>query len=125
MAVTPGWGAGQRLLRLVGYAKAMEFLLTGTILRADDLLHLRLANEVTDAGQALTRALDFAKKIASEPPEVVRGIKVLLQAGLTSPYEEALRRERELFPPLWAGEAHQKAVQAFFDRQNQKREGTE
>jgi hypothetical protein len=47
---------------------------------------------------------------------VVRGIKTLLQAGLTQPYEAALQIERDLFPPLWAAEPHLQAVERFLQR---------
>ncbi|MDQ7028225.1 MAG: enoyl-CoA hydratase/isomerase family protein [Anaerolineae bacterium] len=123
MAVTPGWGAGQRLLRTIGYAKAMETLLRGAILRADDLLALGLANQVVATGQALTTALEFANESASQPPNVVRGIKALLQAGFNQPYEEALQTEREIFPPLWVSDAHIEAVEQFFQRQQAKNNG--
>lgn len=125
MALTPGWGAGQRLLRLVGYNKAMELLLKGTILSADDLLTLKLANQKVDAGQALPTALTFAEEIASRPPKVVQGIKQILRAGLTQTPEQAQQVERDIFPTLWADTAHVDAVEAFFERQAQKRQETE
>lgn len=120
MALTPGWGAGQRLLRIIGYSKAMELLLKGEILRADDLTSLGLANDVVPEGEALRFALDFANEIAERPPYVVRGIKTLLQAGLNHSYEAALKIEQDIFPPLWADEAHSQAVEAFFKRQAEK-----
>jgi enoyl-CoA hydratase len=122
MAVTPGWGAGQRLLRLLGYAKSMELLLKGEVLRADELLSLGLANEVTEQGMAFERALSFANEIAARPPKVVKGIKALLQAGLQQSYHKALYTEKEIFPPLWVDEAHVQALEDFFKRQADKRQ---
>jgi enoyl-CoA hydratase len=122
MALTPGWGAGQRLLRLVGYSRAMELLLRGDVLRADDVKAFGLANDVVDAGQALPAALVFAREIAKRPPRVVRGIKSLLQAGWHQPYDEALHTERELFPPLWADDPHLNAVAKFLARQRERNE---
>jgi enoyl-CoA hydratase/carnithine racemase len=115
MALTPGWGAGQRLLRLVGYGKAMELLLKGTRLKADELTALGLANAVAPRGEALNMALEWARGIAAAPPKVVQGIKTLLQAGLRNPYTQALNIERELFPSLWADEAHLQAVDKFLN----------
>ncbi len=120
LGVTPGWGAGQRLLRVVGYARALDLLLTSRILHAPELLSLGLLNRVVEAGKALDHAISYAQHIAAMPPEVVRSMKMLLQAGLNYPYEEALRIESELFPPLWAGEAHQRAVEAFLNRERNK-----
>lgn len=120
MGLTPGWGAGQRLLRLVGYSKAMELLLKGEILRADALLELGLANSKVPSGLALTHALTFANQIAERPPRVVRGIKRLLRAGIQQSPNEAAATEYSIFAPLWADQAHIDAVEAFFERQAAK-----
>jgi len=116
MALTPGWGAGQRLLRVVGYARAMQLLLEAAPLKADAVYALGLANKITPPGQAYLGTLEWAMQIASHSPDVVRGIKALLQAGLTQPYENALHTERDLFPPLWAAEPHMQAVERFLQR---------
>lgn len=116
LAVTPGWGAGQRLLRLVGYSRAMQILLRGRIMHANELETLGLVNKIVPPGQALTHALQSAEHVAGMPPELPRSIKALLRAGLEQPYEQALTTERDLFPPLWVSEAHDAAVQQFLDR---------
>jgi enoyl-CoA hydratase len=120
MALTPGWGAGQRLARLVGAPKALELLLDGQPLDAEALLALGLANEMTPHAQALAAAQHRAEAIAERPPQVVRAIKALLHAHRTLPYEAALQAERDLFPPLWAHPDHLQAVEAFFARQARK-----
>lgn len=112
----PGWGGGQRLIRLVGYARAMELLLAAEPLDADAVHALGLANRVVPAGQALSAALAWAASIAALDPGAVRGIKALGVAALTQSYEEALRTERTLFPDLWAGAAHQRAMREFIER---------
>lgn len=117
MGLTPGWGAGQRLLRLVGYARAMEILLRGQVMYPPEIQALGLANRVVEAGAALEHALLFARQIAEVSPPVARSIKALLQAGLNEPYEDALLVERDLFPPLWSGEARRKAAEAFLNKQ--------
>lgn len=116
LVLTPGWGAGQRLLRLVGYSQAMEILLRGEPMHADHLTALGLVNRVVEKGTAFHRAMDFARQFVTTPPEVIRAVKTLLQAGLTRPYDEALKIERDLFPPLWAAEPHLQAVEAFLKR---------
>lgn len=117
LALTPGWGAGQRLLRMVGYAKAMDLLLHGHVIHAPELMQLGLANKVVEAGTAYEHALNFARHIVQHPPDVVQGVKRLLRAGLEQPYIEALAMEREIFPPLWAAEPHLQAVENFLQRQ--------
>jgi len=122
MAHTTGWGAGQRLMRAVGYSKAMQILVTGQMMRAEELKSLNLINEIVSVAQAPQRALELAQEIAERPPKAVRGIKQLLQAGLQNTYDEALSIERDLFPPLWADQPHLDAVANFFERQSKKRQ---
>lgn len=115
-ALTPGWGAGQRLLRLVGYARALDILLRGDSLRPPELEALDLVNRVVPAGAALAHAVEYAHEIAQRPPDVVRSMKALLQAGLTQPYDTALHTERSLFPRLWTADAHRQAMSNFLNR---------
>jgi enoyl-CoA hydratase/carnithine racemase len=117
LGLTPGWGGGQRLLRLIGYARAMEFLLRGNIMRSAELEAAGLVNRVVEAGSALKHALIMAEQIAASPPDVVRGIKRLLQAGLNETPEQAQQIERDIFPPLWAADAHLQAVEQFLSRE--------
>lgn len=113
LGLTPGWGAGQRLLRLVGHARAMEILLRGRAMHAHELSDLGLVNDIVKQGQALARAVNFAHHVAEHSPELVRSIKMLLLAGMNEPYLQALQVERELFPALWAADEHLKAVEKF------------
>ena len=119
MGVTPGWGAGQRLMRLIGYSRTMQMLLRSHVMHAPEIETLGLAINVVEAGRAFEYALAFARRIAQSPPQTVGGIKQLLQAGLNHPYEDALSIEREIFPPLWAGDAHKDAVESFLERQRE------
>jgi enoyl-CoA hydratase len=118
----PGWGGGQRLLRLVGYARALDILLGARVMKAEELRALGLANHLTSPGEALEGALELARHFAQFDANVIRSIKALLRAGLHQPYEEALLTERALFPPLWVGEAHVKSLEEFLHKQHQAQE---
>jgi enoyl-CoA hydratase len=125
LAVTPGWGAGQRLLRLVGYSRALDLLVSGRILHGDELHSLGLVNRIVETGTAARHALTLAQRIATESPAAIRAMKQLLQAGLTTPYAEAQQFERELFPPLWGSEAHAHAVEGALLRLKEKQPQSE
>ena len=116
LGLTPGWGAGQRLLRLVGYSRAFEWLVTGRILSAEEALACGLANRVAPPGQALEAAMTLAEEIAAQPPAVVQAIKRLLRLGLELPPAAAAASEAAVFPDLWADDAHLQAVQRFLER---------
>lgn len=119
MGVTPAWGAGQRLMRLVGYSRAMHILLRSHVMHAQELKELQLALNVVEQGQAFEFAIAYARHIVQCPPETVRGVKALLQAGWYNSYEDALMIERDIFPPLWAGDAHAEAVAQFLEHQKE------
>ena len=121
--VTPGWGMGQRLLRLVGYSRALEWLLTGKVLSPQEAQEHGLANRVVPAGQALEAALALAREIAALPPDVSQGIKSVLRAGVTLPPATAARLEHDVFPPLWAAREHVEAVLRFARRASGNKSG--
>ncbi len=116
LALIPGWGAGQRLLRLVGYSRAMQIMLSARPYGAAELHAMGVVNHVTPPGEALAAAREFAAQIAESDAAAVRAVKALLHAGLTLPHDEALMAERKMFPPLWAAKAHLDAVARFVGR---------
>jgi enoyl-CoA hydratase len=120
LGLIPGWGAGQRLLRLVGYGRALDMLLAARAYSAAELQALGVVQHVAPPGEALAAARTLAARIATLDPATVRAVKGLLRDGCTMPYEDALAAERARFPGLWASEAHWDAVERFLAR---KREG--
>lgn len=115
LGLTPGWGGGQRLMRLVGYATALDLLATGRVLDAQEAQQLRLADRLAPPGQALQVAMALAEQIAQNPPEVVQANKRLLRFGLTHDLNLAFSAERAEFPLLWASETHNAAVKRVLE----------
>ena len=93
--IVPGGGSMVRLARQIPYAKAMEILLTGEPMTADEAYRIGLVNEVTAADELLERAVTLARLIAENAPLAVQACKevVLRSSGL--PYAEANRIEDE------------------------------
>lgn len=116
LGLIPGWGAGQRLLRLVGYARALEYLATGAVLSASQALSAGLVNRLSTAETIQAEALALAEQIASFDPQAVAAVKAFLQAGTQLPPASAASFEQSLFAPLWAAEAHHQAVEKFLRR---------
>ncbi len=116
LGLTPGWGSGQRLLRLVGYPRALEWLATGRIIPAAQAREYGLINHLVPKGQALPAARTLAREIAAHPPETVQTLKRILRAGLTQPAEQAAAYEQAQFPALWAADEHHQRVQKFINR---------
>lgn len=111
LAVVPAWGGGQRLLRLVGYARAFEWLISGRAISAEEAVQAGLANRVTPSGSALEGALALAQSFLGFDASAVRAVKRIVLAGASLPPASAMRRERSEFPDLWAAPAHWQAAQ--------------
>jgi enoyl-CoA hydratase len=94
--IVAGDGMTVRLPLVVGYAKAMELIITGRPVRADEALRIGLANEVVRAGRALERALELAREIAELPQGAIRSDKETMVRNVGRPYEEQLRTEAEM-----------------------------
>lgn len=117
MGLTPGWGGGQRLLRLVGPARALRWLTLGAAVGADEAVHSGLADLQAEPG---TRALDAARawaaSLALASPTAVRAIKRALLRGAEMPLRAAIDYEAELFAQVWGSDDHRAAVAAFLAR---------
>jgi enoyl-CoA hydratase/carnithine racemase len=85
-----------RLPLAVGYAKAMELIITGRLVDAQEALRIGLANEVVPTGKTLERALELAREIAELPQGAIRSDKETMVRNVGRPYEEQLRTELEM-----------------------------
>lgn len=120
LAIIPAWGGGQRLLRAVGYARALEWISSGRIITALEAHAAGLANRISPDGKALENAIELAKAITKHAHESVKAIKRILQAGLTEPADAAASIERSAFPDHWASKEHHQASKEFVARKNSK-----
>jgi len=94
LGISTAWGGGQRLLRAVGYARALDLLTTGRVLDADEALALRLVNQVLPKGGALPAARALAEQMAAHPPAAVNAAKRILRLSLTHTEGLAITRRR-------------------------------
>lgn len=115
IAVAPGWGGGQRLLRLVGRSRALGLLLTGEAVSAERALQLGLVDEVVPHDRLMDRAMELAEIIAANPPLAVRGIKEAINRGADLPLETAIDAEIDIFAHLWLTRDHREAIRAFLE----------
>ena len=94
--IIAGDGMTVRLPLAVGYAKAMELIITGRPVDAEEALRIGLANEVVPEGTALERALELAHEIAALPQGAIRSDKETMVRNVGRTYEEQLRQEIEM-----------------------------
>lgn len=93
-------GGTVRLPRVVGLGRALDLILTGRPVDADEALAIGLANRVVEHGQAVPAALRLAEQIAAFPFECVLADRVSTYAGLDLPLAEALRAEGAAGVPI-------------------------
>ena len=116
IGVMPGAGGTQRLTRAIGAARAMELVLTGRMMGADEALAAGLVTSVVPASEVVNAALTLADTIASMPPLAVRAAKRSVLAAAELPLSAGLRSEREAFFDLFATDDQREGMRAFQEK---------
>jgi enoyl-CoA hydratase len=102
-------GGTQRLPRIVGLGRALDMILTGRIVEADEALRIGLVTEIAAAGRHLDRALEYAEALAAFPQDTLLADRSAALEGIGVPFGEGMRLEaRSAQPTLasaWAGAA--------------------
>jgi enoyl-CoA hydratase/carnithine racemase len=79
--MAPGWSGTQRLVRRFGASVVRRMALTGRLFTAEEGFEIGLVDEVTDGGQALTRAERLASDVAARGPLAVQIVKAMINAA--------------------------------------------
>jgi enoyl-CoA hydratase len=115
--IVAGDGMTVRLPLVVGYAKAMEMIITGRPVGAEEALRIGLANQVVPEEKALGRALELAHQIAALPQGAVRSDKETMVRNVGRTYEEQLRQEAENTISMFArSDSHAIGARAFKEK---------
>jgi enoyl-CoA hydratase len=112
----PIGGSTVRLRRQIGYAKAMEILLTGELFSADEALRIGLINRVVEDGEALAEARKIASVIAANAPLSVQAVKRSVQETEGLPEAEAMKVELEIGLPIFGTEDAREGPKAFKEK---------
>lgn len=116
LGVIPAYGGTQRLPREIGYGRALEVMLTGKVLSAEQAYHYGLVNQVTGPAYVLTAAESLAKDISKLAPLAVRACLKAVTCGLELPLQEGLALEAELFASLFATRDMREGTRAFLEK---------
>ncbi len=116
LGIIPGYAGTQRLARLVGRGRALEILLTGDMIGADEAFRLGLVNRVVPAAELMGAARALAAKLAAKAPVAMRYILDAVNRGLDMPFAEAARFEATLFGLVAATEDMREGTRAFLEK---------
>lgn len=116
LGIIPGYGGTQRTARLLGKAKAIELILTGDRIGAEEAERIGLVNKVVPADQLLPAAEAMAKKIATRGPLAVRAAIEAVQSGSEMPFAEGQLLEATLFALLASTEDMKEGMTAFLEK---------
>ena len=116
LGLIPGYGGTQRLPRELGVGPAVEMMLTGKALAAEEALGLGLINRVVRPSELLSEAISLAEEIAQLSPLSIRAcLKAVIQ-GLNLSLDEGLDLETQLFASLFETEDAREGTSAFLEK---------
>jgi enoyl-CoA hydratase/carnithine racemase len=116
LGIIPGYGGSQRLPRLVGKGLAMQLVLTGEMISAQEAHRIGLVNEITAAAELIPRAEAIAKKIIANAPLAVQYAMEAVNHGIETTLSEGLYLEAALFGVCCATEDKQEGTTAFLEK---------
>ncbi|MDQ0661736.1 enoyl-CoA hydratase [Arthrobacter ulcerisalmonis] len=116
LAVLPGMGGSQRLTRAVGKAKAMDLILTGRFLDAEEADRCGLVSRVVPAADVVSEALKVAEGIAAKSKPAAMAAKEAVNAAFETGLAQGVLFERRLFHSLFATEDQKEGMAAFAEK---------
>ena len=120
LGIIPGDGGTQRLPRLIGLGRAMEMILTGDFIDAQEAFRIGVVNQVIPHDELMNRTMGLAEKIAKRPPLAVRYAKEAVNRSQEGDTDSGYALESYLHALTCTTEDKKEGVQAFLE----KRKGT-
>jgi enoyl-CoA hydratase len=116
LGIIPGFGGTQRLARLVGRGRALEILLTGDPMDADEALRIGLVNRVFEPQQLMVAANDLAQRLAAKAPIARQLILDAVCRGLECQLDTSLAMESDLFGIVGSTADVKEGLKAFLEK---------
>jgi enoyl-CoA hydratase len=116
LGLVPGYAGTQRLARIVGKGRALELLLTGDHVTAQEAHRLGLVNRVVPAAELMAEARKLASTLAAKAPIAVRYILEAVQKGVEMPFPQAQIFEATLFGLVASTEDMREGTKAFLEK---------
>ncbi len=115
LGVTPGYAGTQRLTQLIGKGKAIELLMTGAMIKADEALNSGLVNYVVSQEELITKAEELLKNIMKQSPVAVAGVIKCVDAYFTDGVD-GFKAEVDEFGKCFGTEDFKEGTDAFMNK---------
>jgi len=116
LGIIPGDGGTQRLPRLIGLGRAMELILTGDFIDAQEAFRIGLVNKVFPLEELMGKAMELARKIASRPPLAIRYAKEAVNRSQEGDTASGFALESYLHALSCTTEDKKEGVSAFLEK---------
>ena len=116
LGLIPGYGGSQRLVHLVGYGRAMEMMMTGNNVSAEDAYRMGIVNHLCTPENLESKTMEIAQTIASKSMHTLRVAKQTIRASLDNGITDGVEIEAVAFANLFDTEDKEIGVQAFLSR---------
>jgi enoyl-CoA hydratase len=123
LGVLPGGGGTQRLPRLVGKGRALQLILTGEMISAQEAYRIGLVNEVVPSADLITRAEAILNQIFANAPVAVRYSLEAVNKGMEASLAEGLALEASLFGLCAGTDDKKEGTQAFLEKRKPQFQG--
>jgi len=116
LGIIPGYGGTQRLSRIVGVGRAIELILTGKMIDAEEAFRIGLVNKVVEQGELLQEAKKILNQIIEKAPIAIELALNSIISGIEMTKDEGLKLERANFATLFSTEDMKEGVSAFIEK---------
>ena len=120
LGITPGFGGTQRLPRIVGVSKAMELILTGKTIGAQEAKAIGLVSEVYPPEELMGKAMEMAQAICANAQIAVRQVKRCIRMGMQTDIATAAAFEAEAFGVTCGTQDKNEGMGAFLEKRAEK-----
>ena len=123
LGIMPGWGATQRLPRIIPRAKATELVFSGKPINAQEAYRIGLVNEVVPKTELMSRAQKWAEDLCQVSPLGIRAAKEAMIRGYSLPLDDGIKLESALFSYLLGTEDFVEGRDAFLNKRKPQFKG--
>jgi len=120
LGLMPGYGGTQRLPRIIGEARALEMIMTGRTVRAEEALSIGLVHRLVSGENRLADAFAFAREFSGFSLAALSYAREAVKRALSTPLHEGLKIEAEISTLAFQSKDAQEGITAFIDKRSPK-----